>query len=322
VTSNGTAETWVRRVVRSLVALLLAPSAAAADELELTFDYSAPAECASASSIRSAVARLVSKPRTEPFHARVVIERTQTGFVSRIRSESSAERRLAGVTCDEVVEATAVILALAMSPKAPAPKAAVGAPASTSTAPPSDAGRADAQRSAPERSGLRLALKAGIAGDSSALPRPAFGVSGAIALQADIWTLQAVGAYFLQQRSKLPGDDERGGDLALWTVWPSACGAPLRGWARLELCAGSELGQVLGDGFGVSSPRHAAALWLALLGAGQLSLGLSTNFRAYAALGVAVRLTPDRPFVLDGIATVHEPSRVSGRASLGVEVVF
>jgi hypothetical protein len=309
-------------VVRSLVALLLAPSAAAADELELTFDYSAPAECASASSIRSAVARLVSKPRTEPFYARVVIERTQTGFVSRIRSESSAERRLAGATCDEVVEATAVILALAMSPKAPAPKAAVGAPASTSTAPPSDAGRADAQRSAPERSGLRLALKAGIAGDSSALPRPAFGVSGAIALQADIWTLQAVGAYFLQQRSKLPGDDERGGDLALWTFWPSACGTPLRGWARLELCAGSELGQVLGDGFGVSSPRHAAALWLALLGAGQLSLGLSTNFRAYAALGVAVRLTPDRPFVLDGIATVHEPSRVSGRASLGVEVVF
>ena len=175
---------------------------------------------------------------------------------------------------------------------------------------------------ASERSSPRLVLRAGVAGDSSALPRPAFGVSGAIGLQGDIWAVQATGAYFLRQRTSLPEDDERGGELALWAVGPSACGAPIRGWARLELCAGSELGQMLGDGFGISSPRHPAALWLALLGAGQLSLGLTPNFRAYGTLGVAVRLTPDRPFILDGIATVHEPSRVSGRAGLGVEVAF
>jgi hypothetical protein len=78
----------------------------------------------------------------------------------------------------------------------------------------------------------------------------------------------------------------------------------------------------LGDGFGISSPRHAAALWLGALGAAQLSLGVSTHFRVYAALGAVVRLTPNRPFVLDGIATVHEPRRVSGRANLGGEVVF
>jgi hypothetical protein len=306
-------------VARSLVGLLLAPSAAAADELALTLDYSAPPECASASSIRSAVARLVSKPATEHFHAQVVIEPTPTGYVSRIRSASSAERRLPGATCDEVVEATTVILALAMSPKRTAPPAA--APAPTSTAPPTP-GPAAAQRSPSEQSAPRLALRAGIAGDSSTLPRPAFGISGAIALQSEVWTLQAAGTYFLRQRTHLPDDDDRGGDLALWTVWPSACGAPLRGWARLELCAGPELGQILGDGFGISSPRHAAALWLALLGAGQLSLGLSTSFRAYGTLGVGVRLTPDRPFVLDGIATVHEPTRVSGRAGLGAEVTF
>jgi hypothetical protein len=307
-------------VVRGLAGLLLVPSAAAADELQLTFDYSAPPECAAASSIRSAVARLVSKPGTEPFRAQVVIERMQTGYVSRIRSASSAERRLAGATCDEVVEATAVILALAMSPRRPSLSAATAAP--TSTAPPSGPGRAEAQGSASERSGARLTLKAGLAGDSSALPRPAFGVFGAIALQADIWTLQASGSYFLRQRTNLPEDDDRGGDLAFWTVWPSVCGAPIRGWARLELCSGPELGQILGAGFGITSPRHAASLWLALFGAGQLSLGISTNFRAYATLGVALRLTPDRPFVLDGIAIVHEPSRSSGRAGLGVEIVF
>jgi hypothetical protein len=305
-------------VAGSVAGLLLAPPAAGTDELELTFDYAAPPECASASSIRSAVARLVSKPSTEPFQVQVVIEKTQTGYVSRIRSASSAERSLAGATCDEVVEATAVILALAMSPK----KAAATADAAAAPAPPTDPDGADAPTSPTERSGLRLAFKVGISGDSSALPRPAFGISGSVALQGDIWTVQAAGAYFLQQRTTLPEDEDRGGALALWTVWPSACGVPMRGWARLELCAGSELGQILGDGFGVSSPRHAAALWLALLGAGQLSLGLSSNFRAYASLGVALRLTPDRPFVLDGIATVHEPSRVSGRAGLGAEVVF
>ena len=209
-----------------------------------------------------------------------------------------------------------VILALAMSPK----KAAATAVAPAAKAQAAGAGRADVQ-SAPERSGNRLALKVGISGDSSVLPRPAFGVSGSVALQGEIWTVQTAGAYFLQQRTTLPEDGDRGGDLALWTLWPSVCGAAMRRWARLELCAGPELGQILGQGFGISSPRGASALWLAAQGAGQLSLVLSSHFRASAGLGVAVRLTPDRPFVLNGIA-LHQPSRVSGRAGLGVEVVF
>lgn len=306
----------MRRATRGFALLLLAPQAARADELELTLDYTAPPECASESSIRAAVARLVTKPRSEAFSAQVVIEKTEMGYLSRIRATSSAERALPGATCDEVVEATAVILALAISPKSPP---AVTQPAAP---PQQDRGRAASEASASQRSGPHVTLKIGISGDSSVLPRPAFGFSGYVGLQGEIWTLQVGGNYFLQQRTALPQDQNRGGDLALWTVWPSACGAPIRGRARLELCAGPELGQILGDGFGISSPRHAAALWLGALGAAQLSLGLSTHFRAYAALGAVVRLTPDRPFVLDGIATVHEPRRVSGRATLGGEVVF
>jgi hypothetical protein len=306
----------MRRATRGFALLLLAPHAARADELELTLDYTAPPECASESSIRAAVARLVTKPRSEAFSAQVVIEKSETGYLSRIRATSSAERALPGATCDEVVEATAVILALAISPKNPA---AVTHPAAP---PPQDRGRAASEASASQRSGPDVTLKVGISGDSSVLPRPAFGFSGYVGLQGEIWTVQVGGNYFLQQRAALPQDENRGGDLALWTVWPSACGAPIRGRARLELCAGPELGQILGDGFGISSPRHAAALWLGALGAAQLSLGLSTHFRAYAAFGAVVRLTPDRPFVLDGIATVHEPRRISGRANLGGEVVF
>jgi hypothetical protein len=148
------------------------------------------------------------------------------------------------------------------------------------------------------------------------------GFTGYVGLKGESWTVQVGGNYFPQQRTALPQDESRGGDLSLWTVWPSACGAPIQGRIRLELCAGPELGQILGDGFGISSPRHAAALWLGALGAAQLSLGVSTHFRVYTALGAAVRLTPNRPFVLDGIATVHEPRRVSGRVNLGGEVVF
>jgi hypothetical protein len=312
-----------------LALLLLAPHAAHADDLELTLAYAAPPECASESSIRAAVARLVTKPRTEAFSAQVVIEKTETGYLSRIRATSSAERTLPGVTCDEVVEATAVILALAMSPKGPATApvgpgatAATGATANPpQTAAPQGRGPAAPEGPASQRSGLDLTLKAGISGDSSVLPRPAFGFSGYVGLQGEIWTVQVGGTYLLRQRAALPQDQDRGGDLSLWTVWPSACGA-IRGRVRLELCAGPELGQILGDGFGISSPRHAAALWLGALGAAQLSLGVSTHFRVYAALGAVVRLTPNRPFVLDGIATVHEPRRVSGRANLGGEVVF
>jgi hypothetical protein len=318
VASNEGAGSWLRRATRVLAVLLLAPREARGDELELTLDYTAPPECASESSIRAVVARLVTRSRTEAFSAQVVIDKTETGYLSRIRATSSAERALPGASCDEVVEATAVILALAMSPKNSAP--APVAPAATTAA--QDRALAGPEQPASHRSGGELSLKVGISGDSSVLPRPAFGFSGFVGLQSDVWTVQVGGSYFLQQRAALPQDENRGGDLALWTVWPSACGAPFRGRARLELCAGPELGQILGEGFGISSPRHAAALWLGALGAAQLSLGLSSHFRVYAALGAVVRLTPNRPFVLDGIATVHEPRRISGRASLGGEVVF
>jgi hypothetical protein len=308
----------MRRASCGLALLLLAPHTARADELELTLDYVAPPPCASKSSLQAAVARLVTKARTEPFAVQVVIEQTETGYLSRIRVTNSAERVLPGATCDDVVEATAVILALAMSPKSPA-RAAAPAPA---TAASQDQGRRAPPRSAPRRTGPRLALKAGISGDSSVLPRPALGVSGYVALQGAIWTVQIGGTYFVQQRIPLPQDERRGGDLAFWTAWPSACAAPIQGRARLELCAGPEVGQVFGDGFGISSPEHAAALWLGALGATQLSLALSTHFRMYGALGAVVRLTPNRRFVLDAVTTVHEPARFSGRASLGGEVVF
>jgi hypothetical protein len=308
----------VRRATLGLALLLLAPNTARADDLELTLDYVAPPECASESSIRAAVARLVTKPRTEAFSAQVVIEKTETGYLSRIRATSSAERALPGATCEEVVEATTVILALAMSPKNPT--TAPAAPVATTA--PRDRGPAAPEGPASERSGLELTLKVGISGDSSVLPTAAFGFAGYVGLQGEIWTVQVGGNYFPPQRTALPQDEDRGGDLSLWAVWPSACGAPIRARVRLELCAGPELGQILGDGFGISSPRHAAAPWLGALGAAQLSFGLSTHFRVYAALGAVVRLTPNRPFVLDGIATVHEPRRVSGRASLGGEVVF
>jgi hypothetical protein len=308
-----------RRTASGIAALLLVAQAARADELELILDYQAPAECASEADVRGAVARLVTKPHSEPLRAQVLIESTTTGYLSRIVAASSAERRLSGATCAEVVEATAVILALAMSPKQPPPEAPPAPVASVHEPNPTPA---EPKRVDTRASRAQLEVRAGIIGDSSVLPQPAFGFFGVIGLRGDRWAAQVAGAYFLEQRTRLPSDGTRGGDLALWSVWPSACGAPVRGWWRLELCAGPELGRMLGDGFGVTVPRHPAAFWLAALGAGQLSLGLSASFRAHAALGGLVRLTPDRPFVLDGIDTVHQPARFSGRASLGWELVF
>ena len=63
--------------------------------------------------------------QTKPYSASVVIDRDREHerFTTRIASSDGTERTLVGSTCEEVFEATVVVLALAISPSSPPAKA-------------------------------------------------------------------------------------------------------------------------------------------------------------------------------------------------------
>jgi hypothetical protein len=281
---------------------------ALAEELALALDYEAPAECLTAAALREQVGQLVTKPRTEPLSASVRIEGSGRSYRARIRTDASGERVLDGSSCEAVTDATAVILALALSPKR-----------ETDVAP-------EVTRSAPARSGpndpLRFLLQLGLGGAVGPLPSAELGVVGGLGLEKGFWSTVVHGSYWLPRRFAAPQNAAQGGDFQWWTASAQWCVAPVRGTSRLALCLGPELGQMSAVGFGVSAQKHAQALWLGGLSAAEYSVSFQQHYRFRAALGAGVLLSGRHPFVLNQTETISRPSRVSGRAEMGWELVF
>jgi hypothetical protein len=308
----------------ALGAVLTLARVAAADDVGLKLDYEAPSGCAEASALRATIDRLVARPSTEPVAARVVIfQEGENQFVSRITINGAGERRLDGVSCNEVAQATAVVLALALNPKQAsteeptAPSAVAAPPTTKAETTPTIVERGTATSSKE----LEWNLGASITGSAGALPRPDIGFSLGLGVGGTFWETALRGVYWLPQRAHVAADASRGGDFQWWTVSPEICGVPVNGTSRIGLCLGPEIGQMIGDGFGVDVRQQASTLWLAGVAAVEYHFRISRHQRLRADLGLAWHFVGHREFVL-GTTLVHEPSPFSGRAGVGWEFVF
>jgi hypothetical protein len=131
------------------VALLATGSAAAqTPSAGLVLRWRAPRGCPSEGEVIAAVTRLLGRPVEDPSPRRVAvarIRRARRGWSLRITVSTGATRRhraLAGDTCDEVSEAAALVLALAIDPDVAArpagpPDPPPTPPPAVSNAPPS-----------------------------------------------------------------------------------------------------------------------------------------------------------------------------------------
>ena len=309
-----------------LAAFVVAASLCArarADELRLTLDYSAPSGCPSAEAMQSAVRRLATK-QTEPYSARVAIESEQQRFTARINASDGTERTLVGNTCEEVAEATAVVLALAISPSSPLGETA---PA------PTPAKDAEHRKQHPPLAsagppGEPVHLKLGAAGvlDLGTLPHVDLGASARVGVTARTWSAALEGAYWLlPERRVLPQNSNLYGDFSWWALIATGCVAPLDGSPRIELCAGPELGRLTGRGGGVTSPatstKDAGTYRLGIQALAEVHVPLSTHLRLRAGLGAAAVVLGRRAFEIDHLG-LYSPPVVSGRAAFGVEFIF
>jgi hypothetical protein len=91
--------------------------------------------------------------------------------------------------------------------------------------------------------------------------------------------------------------------------------------ASLQGCAGPTLLSLTGEGYGVATPGRAEALFAALSAEVGLLIALAPEVSLRPALGALVPFV--RPtFAIHDVGTIHRPSAVAGRASLGFEAQF
>ena len=290
---------------------------ARADELRLTLSYHAPPECPSAKALQSAVLRLATA-QTKPYSASVVIDRKQERFTARIISNDGTERTLVGSTCDELAEATAVVLALAISPSNAAPEA-------TNTNRFSEINPRQVNpplRKATSSSGVQLKLGASGVLDWGTMPGLDLAFAGRIGTTARTWSAAVEGSYWLLSESRaLSQNSNIGGNFSWWTVAAVGCVAPRDGSPRIELCAGPELGHLAGHGFGLAGAHDAAEFRFGFQAMAEVLVPISARLRLRAGLGAATAVLGRHDFYIDGFE-LHHPQLVAGRAALGADFIF
>lgn len=294
------------------IALTVCGGAAAQDSFALA--YEAPAGCPSLEWIRSEVKRLAPK-RTQAYSAALSIDNRRVPVTARIVAHDGTERSLSGTTCAEVGSAAAVVLALAITPLSQQG----GVPSPRAVEPPAQrASGAELHTSTPNYIELGL----GSALDLGTMPRLDLGLSARLGLGAHVWSARVEGSYWLPQRASLPSAPDVAGDFSWWSLSGSGCLAARPQSPRIELCLGPELGRIDGRGRGTSNTAQAGAFRLGVLAQAEVEVPLSRRLRLYAGLGATALFYGRHAFMIQGLGTIYRPVPVSGRATLGGEVVF
>lgn len=322
--------------------------------------WAAPEGCPDRDAVAARVEHLLGGPpgaADRRLDAAGTVEVIPRGYrLELVVSSEGAEstRVLQGVSCESVADAGALVIALAFDPEAvtaqeikraeaeggppgaapdhqeaphahaePVPTAGlIRIPVPIPAPPPRPVTPPPAP---PRRSLLSFGGFVSLSGDAGALPSVAPGVRAGLSLGIGAFRVEPAFEAWPSSKSALPGRPGAGAELRLLAFSLDACRRVLP-WdegvtaAAAFGCAGFEIGELHGAGFGVASPASGGALWAAPKASLRAELSLATWAAITIDIGVAIPLDRRR-FVLDlaaGRAVVHEPSPVSGRAGLGV----
>jgi len=335
------------------MALALAAVLAVLDAPGLQIDWQAPATCPQQGELRARVGSLVGE----------AADRTDLGVTGRVtrdgekwrlvlqlvRQGGRDTRTLTDGECQGLAEAAAVVIAVAIDPRAslavsePVPEDRVDEPVPGDSIvpevvvpPPVSAPRIEPApvvaepvtrpvTTAPRRA-RRLALSVKIGGGvgfARLLPGVHGVVDVGLALGRRWWRIEASGLFVPPVRAD-GGASGIGGVFRVGAGEVRGCGVPAvrDGQVGFPLCAGLQLGAMHGEGAGdgLESTQQARSLWAAVR-VGPAIRWRPRGGRVALWLGVDLIAALTRPkFVTAGGVTVHEAARVGGQASLGVEV--
>lgn len=268
-------------VLRAALGAAPSPTTAAAPEpIELRWD--APASCPDAEAVRGHARRRAGPRGGVPVRAHGTVDAIDE-VTWRLELVIGSDRReIRASSCEALAEAAGLLIAVAADPAlsadppeppaaevpppppeppaivAPTPAPAIEPVAVTEPVTPT------APRAPPR---IGAAVRAEVTGQFlRVLPAPAaVAFGGAVALRLPRARLELRGRYFLAQRARYDeAGVDAGGTIDLWTLGTSACYAPRRGRLEVPICAGIELGAMVGRSFGATMPGSARALFAAL----------------------------------------------------------
>jgi hypothetical protein len=327
---------WILGSVVAAPPAATSPQSPAAREVfgAVELRWNAPPSCPDAAELRRRVERDTTAPIPLDLPLSIVVDAVVTsrpdGRVTMTARTSSAtgatERTWIADACETLAEVTVVLLASAIErahatldaeadpPETTPPEREAAPPVPATTQPRVEAQPRDPR---PRSRAPEVAFRPSLGVEIAGLPRAGFATALAVVLGWRIARLELVGIYATPRVTERTAG--AGAVLQLAAVAVRGCGrlVPSR-WIELPLCAGVELGAVLGRGIGVSTPRRDHVLWAAAL------LGPGLVIRAHRRLGVVIEghvaFPLGRPsFALDPFGTVWK-GRIGGRAFVGLEV--
>lgn len=302
----------------------------------LELGWRAPEPCPDVTGARATIDALLDGHAPDPARrvtADVVIEADAAGFLARVRitdGDALGEREVVAPTCEEVADASALIVAMAIDPR-------LGGSDASSPDVPQTLDTAVPLPDVPTTTGERPAVVAAtprIADDPPAvrparprlrgLVRASAGVGvGTVATATGVVAI-GLGVAGPRWRAELDADvwtPRRRVDAAIgvqvtgWSVGVRGCGSPLARRLEIPLCVGARAGAAHGLGRGDLVPHRQIAPWLS----GTLGAGLWGWITPRFALALDV----DAVIALTRPAFVVQPSGFVVRAPpAGVRAVF
>jgi hypothetical protein len=284
----------------------------------------APEGCSSSDELVGAVARALGRSAGEAraIDASAVVDAAPEGFAVRI--EVAGGRRTVGAeTCSEILEATALVIALAVDPSVRAvrpPSAAAPPPAAPAHTPPRVG--ATVMRSAGSAVRPEPPFYVGIAeiADVGTLPNVAIGATALFGARYRTLRIELGVGAFSGQYGAVGGD--LGVDLRLVTGGAKVCYGRILGRIEAGVCGGVGIDSVAarGVGAGVRSVDGSSG-WPTLGAEARLAVPLARWVALRLAFGAQVPLA--RPtFVVTGAGEVYRTGAVAGRQTFVVEVRF
>jgi hypothetical protein len=297
-----------------------APSPGLPSSIDL--DFSAPAGCPDGDAVRSEVLRLTGDAAQGSHHLKArasILPATGTGFILSLATEFdgvAGERTLAGLSCESLTDAAALMLALLLNPDLALGQAP---PAVDRQAPPevTTAASTNDRRSGRRwRVGAHGGIQTGVVKDLSS----SFALSLGIALGR--LSLRLMPGMTPPQNIYVDAERGIGGRLWLVTAAAQACWDAAVGWLAVSPCLGVDVTRLQGHGLGVLRPRDATAYWASA----ELAVfaGLPVGHGVRLELGAIGVLPFRRPTVYldDGIGPVSRPAAFGLKALAGLGWVF
>lgn len=294
----------------------------------LDVEWATPTECPSSGELRRRVAARLPVGLAVRARGRVEKRAARYRLALEVSTASSrGERVLEAVTCEELVESAAVVIAMSVAPaaeRAREEEAAAAAAAPPSAPPPAASTSPERPSEAPARRAgeapSRVLVRAELSGDAGLLPSAALGggLAVGVVLGRDL-SLEANADLFGSQDGTV-GGSVAGATFGLITGGVRACYALTHGF-EIAPCVGVEVARIAASGFGAVKVTDADSVTWGpeALVAGRFPVAGPISVRF--GLGAFVPISR-QSFVINAAGTVHQPGAVALRTWFGPEVRF